>query len=123
MGFLCWKCMVFTIKQLQVTVMNVILISCSNILFGLIIYLKVNGLNCTIKSKTRKCQSSLRCGMAKVYVSLVIAISKTIVIFFKQNLLVSHHLYIEMFFFFPFCTRVLSQNDNRMFVFCISLFK
>ena len=66
MGFLCGKCMVFTIKQLQATIMNVIVISCSNILLGMIIYLKVNGLNCTVKSETRKCQSSLRCDMAKV---------------------------------------------------------
>ena len=65
MGFLCGKCMVFTIKQLQATIMNVILISCSNLLLGMIIYLKVNGLNCILKSKTRKSQSSLRCDLAK----------------------------------------------------------
>ena len=69
MGFLCGKCMVFTIKQLQATIMSVTVISCSNILLGVIIYLKVNGLNCTVKSKTRKCQSSLRCDMAKVCVT------------------------------------------------------
>ena len=85
MAFLCGKCMVFIIKQLQATIMSVTVISCSNILLGMIIYLKVNGLNCTIKSKTRHCQFSLRCDMAK-FVSLVIAISisKTFVLFFFQ---------------------------------------
>ena len=51
MGFLCGKCMVFKINQLQATIMNVILISCSNMLLGMIIYLKMNGLNCTISPK------------------------------------------------------------------------
>ena len=40
MGFLCGKCMVFTIKQLQATIMSVIVMSCSNILLGMIILLE-----------------------------------------------------------------------------------
>ena len=56
--------------------------------------------------------------------SLVIAISKTVVIFFHAKSTGDHHPYIETFFFFFlfFFIRVLSQNDNRVFEVCISLF-
>ena len=100
--------------------MNVILISCRYTKYTpwIIIYLKVNRLNRSIKSKTKQNVSPpFDVIWRNIYMSLVIAMSKPL-----------SKSYIETFFFLSVMHpstvfRMTIRLANRMFVFCISLFR